>query len=596
MRSTLLMMCAALAPLATGQAQGGQPPVPTRPPATVQNVIPLAPLRMDIAPQLQAAALQLQAVAPQLEATQLRLQAMQPELREAMSQIPMAELRANLSALSDLSGLSRLSQLQIGPEIQMAMSQLATALPAIADVSAVSIDEDDLPPRAWNPEDPADSLYQSAREAFNDEDYSRAASLFREITRRYPKSTYAADAPYWEAFALYRDGGQSKLNRALAVLKMQHDRYPKAATRRDAATLTARIRGELAKLGDADQAAAVAEMADATIQPGRVSGRNGTVKGGGMTLKANTLTLSTRDTSACAEDEDNDIRMVALNALLQMNSERALPILKQVLARRGACTEGLRRKAVFLVAQKAHSDEGASILLDVARTDPDPEVKQQAIFWLSQVPGDRAIAALDSVLRTSTDPDLQEKAIFALSQHKGDRATKILRDYAESNDAPEELRAKAIFWIGQMDGGKGNTTGAYLRDLYGRVQSQSLKERIIQAAALSGGSANASWLLGIAKDRSAPIELRKKALFWAAQQDHTPLNDLLPLYTTLGDKEMKEYFIYALSQRSEPAALDKLIDIAKNDPDADMRKKAILWLGQKDDPRVQQLLLDIINR
>ena len=44
--------------------------------------------------------------------------------------------------------------------------------------------------------------------------------------------------------------------------------------------------------------------------------------------------------------------MAALNALLQMDADRALPILRRVLARRDTCSEILRRKAVFLVAQK----------------------------------------------------------------------------------------------------------------------------------------------------------------------------------------------------------------------------------------------------
>ena len=35
--------------------------------------------------------------------------------------------------------------------------------------------------------------------------------------------------------------------------------------------------------------------------------------------------------------------------------------------------------------------------------------------------------------------------------------------------------------------------------------------------------------------------------------------------------------------------------IAKGDRDPELRKKAIFWLGQKNDPRIRQLLLDIIN-
>ena len=48
----------------------------------------------------------------------------------------------------------------------------------------------------------------------------------------------------------------------------------------------------------------------------------------------------------------------------------------------------------------------------------------------------------------------------------------------------------------------------------------------------------------------------------------------------------------------KPAALNGAVqsDIAKNEKDSELRKKAIFWLGQSRDPRVQQFLMDLINR
>ena len=91
------------------------------------------------------------------------------------------------------------------------------------------------------------------------------------------------------------------------------------------------------------------------------------------------------------------------------------------------------------------------ILLDAARNDPDREVRTQAVFWLSQVNSDRAVTALDSVLMRSTDREIQEKAIFALSQHRSARAGEILRRFVDRDDAPDDLKANAIFWLGQGD-------------------------------------------------------------------------------------------------------------------------------------------------
>ena len=91
-------------------------------------------------------------------------------------------------------------------------------------------------------------------------------------------------------------------------------------------------------------------------------------------------------------------------------------------------------------------------------------------------------------------------------------------------------------------------------------------------------------------------ESRKKALFWLGQQRRVPLTQLTSLYDRLREPEVKEQAIFVLSQRHETGATDKLIDIARRDPDRAMRNKAIFWLGQRDDPRVKQLLMEIINQ
>src|SRR4029077_6935982 len=96
-------------------------------------------------------------------------------------------------------------------------------------------------------------------------------------------------------------------------------------------------------------------------------------------------------------DDDDDRRIAALNAVLQMDPDRAVPLLKTVLARRDEGSACLRRKAVFLLSQK-HTDETSSSLLNPVRSDPDREVREQAVFWLSQVPGDETAVALDSIL------------------------------------------------------------------------------------------------------------------------------------------------------------------------------------------------------
>lgn len=449
------------------------------------------------------------------------------------------------------------------------------------------------PPTAWLPQDPADSLYRAGREAMNRGDFQRAAGLFQEIRRRFPRSEYTPDAYYWEAFALYRTGSTDRLRVALAVLDAQANDHPNAATRSQADVLATRIRGRLARAGDAEAAeriaAAVAPLAPPS--PGAPPTPASGPAPAAPPSPAGAPQPAAAPKLAGDQDAEDDMRLTALNALLQMDADRAVPILKQVLARRDPGSVRLRRKAVFLVSQQ-RTIETEEILLDAARTDPDQEVRAQAVFWLSQVPTERAATALDSILRRSSDREVQKKAIFALSQHKSEQAALTLRTFAERRDSPVDLRADAIFWLGQQ-GSRVNQ--GFLRDLYSRLQDRELKERVIFSVSQAGDPESQRWLLDRAADQRESLELREKALFWAGQSGAS-ITGLVELYSTLDDREMREQLIFVYSQRHEREAVDKLIDIARNEPDAELRRKAIFWLGQSKDPRVAQFLLEIINQ
>jgi len=467
-----------------------------------------------------------------------------------------------------------------------------------------------MPPEAWAPQDAADALYRAARDALSRGDNSRAAEFFNQVVQKYPSSTYAGESLYYYAFSLYRVGGADKLKTARQALARLSTNYPSVAKRGDATTLRTRVCGELARQGDESCAAEVnstvsrleksdrdTEKADRDAEKADRDAEKAdreTEKADSRAEKADSRNSRSSVPSGCPNgDDDDDERVAALNALLQMDADRALPILTKVLARRDPCSVVLRRKAVFLVSQK-HNEQTADLLVSIARNDPDSEVREQAVFWLGQVPDEKAVDLLEQILRTAKDEDLQNKAIFALSQHRSPRASAILRDFAVRDGTSEDLRGQAIFWIGQRNAADNND---FLRSLYSRLRSEDLKDKVLFSLSQRKGQGNEKWLMDIAMNSSENIELRKKALFWAGQSGSVALPEIVSLYSRVSDREMKEQVIFVLSQRSnDRSAIDKLIDIAKTDKDPDLRKKAIFWLGQSRDPRVQQFLLDIINK
>ena len=461
--------------------------------------------------------------------------------------------------------------------------------------------------------DSGDSLYRRARAALSDGSYDRAAELFAQVRAKYPKSTYAADAYYWEAFALSRDGSSARLRRAVSLLDAQAKEYASAGTVKsgEARTLATRLKGQLARGGDPDAAADVVEsavsagvvsgsMATAVSAARRaeVTGRRAELDAARAARDAQRLVSAggrrTGDTPPGCKDEEDDDRIEALNALMQMNADQAMPILKKVLERRDQCSELLRRKAVFLIAQK-RTEESADLLLKAAKTDPDDETRSQAIFWLSQVSGDKAEEFLLGLIRDSKDEEVQERALFSLSQRKSERAQQAMRDFVTRADASPQLRTRAVFWLGQR---RTEENAKFLRDAFAKATDNELRERIIVALAQMKGMGNDAFILDQAANPKLSIDLRKQALFWAAQQGTVSTAQLASIYDKNTDIEMREQVVFSLSQRGnkDPGAVDKLLDIAKTEKNADLRKRAIFWLGQSKDPRAAKLLQELIDR
>jgi HEAT repeat protein len=414
-------------------------------------------------------------------------------------------------------------------------------------------------PAPFAADDPADSLYRAARAALADGDYSRAADLFHRIAESFPKSAYAGTALYYEAFALYRSGGSADFRRGLEALRQLTAMQPRLAIHADAVTLHTRICTALARQGDETCTISIVQRAESASTP------------------------------CTSSDDDSDIRIAALNGLQQMDADRALPILRKVLARRDSCSLELRRKALFLISQQA-TPESTDLLLSTAHDDPNGEVRGQAVFWLSQVQDDRVVDMLDSMVVHGEDDAVREKALFALAQQPDHRGVIALRVVAQREDMPSDLRDKAVFWLGQSEAPESAT---FLKDLFAHTIHESVKEKILFS--ISQHSDASDWLVSVALDSKQPEQIRKKAVFWASQCGLS-ISRLLSLYDQTSDPTLREQVIFALSQRDERAATDALMHIAKSDKDTDMRKKAIFWLGQSSDPRVSQFLQELINQ
>lgn len=101
------------------------------------------------------------------------------------------------------------------------------------------------------------------------------------------------------------------------------------------------------------------------------------------------------------------------------------------IAKDDARPRDVRSSATFWVAQSTgeHVTRGLHELVD----DPDREVRESAVFSLSQRPNDESVPALIRLARTHRDPQVRRTAVFWLGQKRDARAL----EYFESVLLPE---------------------------------------------------------------------------------------------------------------------------------------------------------------
>jgi HEAT repeat protein len=95
-----------------------------------------------------------------------------------------------------------------------------------------------------------------------------------------------------------------------------------------------------------------------------------------------------------------------------------------------------------------HDPAAIDDLIRMAKSDDDTHVREQAIFWVGQKAGAKAIATLKDTVDNDPEVAVKKKAVFAISQLPKDEAVPELLHVAQTNSNPA-VRKDAIFWLGQ---------------------------------------------------------------------------------------------------------------------------------------------------
>jgi hypothetical protein len=120
---------------------------------------------------------------------------------------------------------------------------------------------------------------------------------------------------------------------------------------------------------------------------------------------------------------------------------------------------------------------------------------------------------------------------------------------------------------------------------------------LILAATLADSVVVWPRLLRVARDPKVPEETRRQAVFWlgqAAGEAATKGLDSIAV-DDRGDIEIRKQAVFALSQRPREEGVPALIRIARTNPHPELRKQALFWLGQSEDPRALELFEEVLR-
>jgi len=419
---------------------------------------------------------------------------------------------------------------------------------------------------------PGASDLSAGRVAVMNSRWQEALDHFRSVVQDYPDGELADDATYWWAKCLYELG---RYEDAVARVNDMANRYPRSNLLSDARVVRFEAAEQLVQRGNADYERYLVDAA-APQAP-----------------RPTTPTSPTQSPDAPEPvSPESELRLMALDALINMDPESAWPVLQRLVQERD--DPELRGRAVWLLSQLG-SDEAFDLLIDIARNDDDPEVRGNALFWVGQSDEHReqAMDLLIEMVNSDGDSEFAGQALFGLGQSDDPRARAALEALAKDRSKDVELRGQALFWLGQQGGDALDV----LRDILLSDSDEELRGQALFGISQMDSPEAAATLLALARDTTASAEMRGNAIFYLGQRSGgAAIDDMLELWEQIEDTEVRDQLMFALAQTDDDRAIDHLVSVAKDaEADPELRQQAIFWLGQSNNPKAKAALLEIIG-
>jgi HEAT repeat protein len=249
-----------------------------------------------------------------------------------------------------------------------------------------------------------------------------------------------------------------------------------------------------------------------------------------------------------------------------------------------------RRTGVSAIA--FHADAAADRALEtfVARSQPET-LRKDAAFWLGNARGRRGFEVLRRLVQESDDADgLRRHLVFALTQSREPDAMDLVIRIART-DASPRMRGEALFWLSQK---KDPRAGPTIVEAIDSDPSPEVRKKAVFALGQLG-EAGEPLLVQIARGHTDPA-VRGEAIFWLAQRAGRKAAQAITAAVDQDpDTEVKKRAVFALSQLPKDEGVPLLIQVARTNRNPAVRKQAIFWLGQSRDPRALAFFEEVLK-
>jgi HEAT repeat protein len=249
-----------------------------------------------------------------------------------------------------------------------------------------------------------------------------------------------------------------------------------------------------------------------------------------------------------------------------------------------------RRSGVSAIA--FHADAAADRALEalVGRSQPEP-VRKDAAFWLGNARGRRGFDLLQRLVQEPGEADgFRRHLVFALTQSPEPAAMDLVIRIART-DASPRIRGEALFWLSQK---KDPRAGQTIVEAIDTDPSADVRKKAVFALGQLGEPGE-PLLVQIARTHKDPA-VRGEAIFWLAQRAGRKAAQAITAAVDQDpDTDVKKRAVFALSQLPKDEGVPLLIQVARTNRNPAVRKQAIFWLGQSKDPRALAFFEEVLK-